>query len=253
MGGARVVVWRTAPKERSIGPTPSPRGLPFREGEATVARYDDAIVKRPPTFRMLVLLLLLLGGGAIVNVAVAWHSVVRIPLQQRNLTNDVEAAKAFLNGRGVPFPSGEVSHVTMASGHCFGLELRMLAMSMTPTSNVLAYTFSAGWPCRSVCATTLGMGNDVVDVFKSSRTDGIRLTGLDFDNENLVRVLPLRPLLPGFAINTIFYAAILWLIFIVPFALRRQRRINRGLCPQCAYDLRGRSPQSNTCPECGGG
>jgi len=68
------------------------------------------------------------------------------------------------------------------------------------------------------------------------------------------RILPLRPIWPGFAINTAFYAAILWLLFTlpgVPFALRRRRRIRRGLCPACAYDLRGRGNDSKTCPECG--
>jgi len=49
----------------------------------------------------------------------------------------------------------------------------------------------------------------------------------------------------------IFYAAILWLLFAAPFAWRRRRRIKRGLCPACAYDLRGRGSDSKTCPECG--
>jgi hypothetical protein len=52
-------------------------------------------------------------------------------------------------------------------------------------------------------------------------------------------------------INTLFYAAILWLLFAAPFALRRRRRIKRGLCVKCAYNLRGRAPQSEVCPECG--
>jgi formylglycine-generating enzyme len=59
--------------------------------------------------------------------------------------------------------------------------------------------------------------------------------------------LPLRPIWPGFAINTLFYAAILWLLFAAPFALRRRRRIKRGLCPKCAYPL----GTSDTCTECG--
>ena len=66
-----------------------------------------------------------------------------------------------------------------------------------------------------------------------------------------VRYVPVRPLWPGFAINTLFYAAILWLLFAGPFALRRWRRINRGLCPKCAYDLRNRASDSSVCPECG--
>ena len=32
--------------------------------------------------------------------------------------------------------------------------------------------------------------------------------------------------------------------------VRRLRRIERGLCPKCAYDLRG-SADAAACPECG--
>ena len=55
---------------------------------------------------------------------------------------------------------------------------------------------------------------------------------------------------PGFAINTVFYAAILWLPF-APFQLRRYLRRKRGLCIKCGYDLRGDFAAG--CPECGWG
>ena len=61
------------------------------------------------------------------------------------------------------------------------------------------------------------------------------------------RFAPLRPLWPGFAVNTLFYAAILWLLIPGPFALRRFLRSRRGLCPKCAYPM-GASP---VCTECG--
>ena len=61
------------------------------------------------------------------------------------------------------------------------------------------------------------------------------------------RSLPVIPAWPGFAINTVFYAVILWLLFAAPFALRRRRRMRRGLCPACAYPV-GESP---VCTECG--
>jgi len=63
--------------------------------------------------------------------------------------------------------------------------------------------------------------------------------------------LPAHPIWPGFAINTVFYALVLWLLLAAPFALRRRRRIKRGLCPKCAYDLRGRGGSSGACAECG--
>ena len=62
--------------------------------------------------------------------------------------------------------------------------------------------------------------------------------------------IPRHVLVLRTAINTVFYALILWLLFAATFALRRWRRIRRGLCPKCAYDLRGR-PQGSGCPECG--
>ncbi len=63
------------------------------------------------------------------------------------------------------------------------------------------------------------------------------------------KALPLRPMWPGFAINTLFYAAILWLVIPGPFALRRLIRRRRGLCAACGYDLR--HAEHEACPECG--
>ena len=63
------------------------------------------------------------------------------------------------------------------------------------------------------------------------------------------KALPLRPIWPGFAINTVFYAAILWLLAFGLFAARRVIRRKRGLCLKCGYDLRG--AEHEVCPECG--
>ncbi len=65
-----------------------------------------------------------------------------------------------------------------------------------------------------------------------------------------VVVLPLRPIWPGFATNTIFYAAILWLLTLGPFTARRMIRRKQGRCIKCGYDLR---ETSGGCPECGWG
>ena len=63
------------------------------------------------------------------------------------------------------------------------------------------------------------------------------------------RLLPLRPIWPGFAIDTIFYAVLLWCVTLGPFAARRFIRDKRGLCIKCGYDLRG--AEHEACPECG--
>ncbi len=60
---------------------------------------------------------------------------------------------------------------------------------------------------------------------------------------------PLAPLWPGFATNTLFYAAILWLLIPGLFALRHMIRRWRGLCPKCAYPM----GESSVCTECGQG
>ncbi len=64
-----------------------------------------------------------------------------------------------------------------------------------------------------------------------------------------LRALPMRPLWLGFAINTIFYAAILWPLICGPFVLRRLIRRKRGLCVACGYDIR--HADHDACPECG--
>jgi hypothetical protein len=59
--------------------------------------------------------------------------------------------------------------------------------------------------------------------------------------------LPIRPLWPAFAVNTMFYAMILWLLLPGAFALRRFLRRRRSLCPACGYPM----GEATVCTECG--
>ena len=59
--------------------------------------------------------------------------------------------------------------------------------------------------------------------------------------------VPIHPLWPGFAVNTLFYTALLWLLSCALLALRRFLRVKRGLCPKCAYPM----GESAVCSECG--
>ncbi len=61
--------------------------------------------------------------------------------------------------------------------------------------------------------------------------------------------LPLHVIWRGLAINTIFYAVILWALCYAPVKLRSFVRDKRGMCPSCGYDLR--HADHLVCPECG--
>ena len=62
-------------------------------------------------------------------------------------------------------------------------------------------------------------------------------------------VAPLRPLWPGFLIDTFFYGALWFGLFLGPGAAQRTIRRKRGRCVKCGYDLRG--DLDTGCPECG--
>jgi hypothetical protein len=85
---------------------------------------------------------------------------------------------------------------------------------------------------RSSYCSQLGPGTE-------NHYDSLKLT--------TTRRLATHPIWPGFAINTIFYAAILWLLFAAPGFVRRRLRARRGQCPACAYPV----GSSNVCTECG--
>ena len=116
--------------------------------------------------------------------------------------------------------------------------------------------YRSGWPVQSLCGGGYSDGSGrprwipptacVQWLFAIPVTQTIQ----GFDG-NFVRVLPCCPIWPGFAINTIFYAAILWLLWAAPGAIRRLRRKQRGQCIHCGYDLRGLADQTTCCPECG--
>lgn len=59
--------------------------------------------------------------------------------------------------------------------------------------------------------------------------------------------LPLRPIWPGWIVNTVLYAAILWLLIGGLSVLRGLFRVTRGQCPSCGYP----TGESVVCTECG--
>lgn len=71
------------------------------------------------------------------------------------------------------------------------------------------------------------------------------------DREDVL--LPLRPVWGGFAANTAIFAGVWWCVLGVPVVTRawwrEGRRLRRGRCPECGYDLRW--DMKAGCGECG--
>lgn len=110
---------------------------------------------------------------------------------------------------------------------------------------------ASGWPMRALWCT-LEVECDLKDALKKTENadmeSGILLEPRAQSDELLHgRRLPLIVLRSGFAANTLFYAATLWLLFAAPSAWRRRRRARRGLCAVCGYPVGA----SEVCTECG--
>jgi hypothetical protein len=99
-----------------------------------------------------------------------------------------------------------------------------------------------GWPCLSMYYTMLTYPSGAGFVGNGHLT-----TPRWMHVPENPRDLPLNPIWPGFAINTVFYAAVLWVVFAGPGKLRRTIRIKRNQCPACAYPV----GTSEVCTECG--
>ncbi len=199
------------------------------------------------------MILLLLVGGAIVNIAVAWGigAQLRLPRgQTRNVLAADEALELWriysTDATRSPDPRypprGWREHRTMSTATWFGTNLFQSpegfpsGFSLPDEIRYDIVLIESGWPMRSLRRMQ-------THVVSPSRVFGHVVPIID--HKQWWREA--RPLWPGFAINTLLYAAVLWLMFVAPFALRRRRRIKRGLCPKCAYPV----GTSDVCTECG--
>lgn len=61
--------------------------------------------------------------------------------------------------------------------------------------------------------------------------------------------IPYLPLWRGLILNTLFYAAIWWVLLAMPRLIRHMLRARKGLCRSCGSDMRGLT--NTPCPECG--
>lgn len=236
------------------------------------------MVRRPGTARLakvVVIAALWVVVGAAVNVAVAWICVLCAPSVGEDLSK--------FEGR---FPNPDASdgsapwrwEVRLYQAPVFGLStehrlkddglpgVRRRALMETWT-----FDTSSGWPCPALGAARMLTGTHFPSEKDVTPSDwGVWEKGIpqpalvsrflaSAEVANLPfllqepHTLAVRPLWPGFAINTVVYAALAWGIWCVPGIVRRsvrRRRARRGDCAACGYSLAG---IVGKCPECGRG
>lgn len=212
-------------------------------------------------WRRLRMVLLTVILGAAVNVAVAWTTVLvrgGANLEWRVVANPRPGSPVILvvadeRGRelisactldGV-IPDLHMGRVAQYPGIPWWTD-EML--STEPSS----YCVAAGWPFLSMCAWHSGRGSWHWG-FSIEAALGFRTTSIPFVGAE--GVLPCRPTVRGFLVNTAIYAGICWLtlgrLSVARSAAIRwinERRQARTLrCHDCGYPRSA----SSVCPECG--
>jgi hypothetical protein len=214
------------------------------------------MIERKLILRVIVLLLL----GAIINVAVAWGSAL---LVDANRLSGQPGVDCWGNQRGWSFESWSSKTTTLvismdalwSDGPCDPPPYWSIANSPVPDRGENGRFFPAfgeiarGWPLRTLMSVDAIWSDEGETQEFEELWYGIRLQAHDATQAEIT--VPLRPIWPGFAINTIFYATVLWVIFAIPGIVKRLRRRRTGKCIHCGYDLRGQPVESTKCPECG--
>jgi len=188
---------------------------------------------RRPT-RPLLLIALLLLAGAVVNVAVAW-GIAGLGAEQPRGGSWAPRTSRF-QAPVWHIRRGQAAHQVWTAQWTVGYWVCM----EFDLADLDSYTLAFGWPRPSL---------RVRDPLHRERElpAHARLVSAGFF-ERSDGLIPIDPISRGFAINTLFYTAILALPLSV-FPIRRRLRARRGRCPKCGYDLAGVGSQP--CPECG--
>ncbi len=214
--------------------------------------------------RSFVTILIFLLAGAVVNVGIAWGCAAWLDVfrgqhqrvTDRNTDLGVFRAAKFSRSGAVYFETlrwrGRVPVGSPVDDPNELLPAWTGLTAPTPAFESREYPFEyravdvRGWPMRSLWLEYVGhTSSGVLDVQGGLVTSGLRT--MSRYGQSFPVALPLLPLWPGFAVNTLLYAAVLWSLSGGPFILRRLVRVQRGRCVKCGY------PRGDTtvCTECG--
>lgn len=190
--------------------------------------------------------MLWLSIGAILNVAFTWGV----------LLTSSEIAFPTTTKKEVPWPVEVPAHwpkqalstttehrwiKDSSAYHYYGKEIRVTDTNIRSERGTVLLD-DAGWPMRALRGWSMFGRPDIGHIHR------FEFKGRDLDPGSVY--LPWLPLWPGFALNTLFYAAIAWGLWQVPLAIRRRRRRRLNRCGKCGYDRAGLAGDA-ACPECG--
>lgn len=227
---------------------------------------------------------LFVGLGLTTSVVVAWFCVL-LPFgySMDTCMGDGRRSGSGLSGEqtevvGFGYDTHRVHALTTVSGHRIGLYSGAPSATELPVSrfglpqwtnrflegrlwgNDDPYSVQAGWPMRCLGCVRQSSDTRLIGGFVIPESWADRLMFRDVPTtwfppvQDAVPkgVFPYLPLMPGIVFNTLIYGAAWFAPFVTVRLIKRTRygrRVRRGRCPNCRYDLSGRFEVG--CPECG--
>lgn len=200
--------------------------------------------------RWAVLLAACISAGAAITVLLAWSLVLWAPWEGTSTQAELVWPRRTPDG----WPPKPESAFQNTNGLIRGRVANFYDRSSGPSGMWRGWqqqVFSAGWPMSAMEWEGVGttQGGRILEFKWLAMWQApawLRPNPLDADR----RKLPLRPYLPGFLVDTLFWGALCFALLLDPGAPRRYLRRRRGRCVSCGYDLRGLAPDA-ACPECG--
>ncbi len=209
-------------------------------------------------------ILLILGAGLLLDLAIAWACAAWSPALWRGVSPAPSMPPDRIDERGRWHGTYTITSLARGPGVRAWSEATP-GRTIEPGANGSnrrhegreRARFEAGWPLRSHAWTI--RSTFTVDA-AAARVEpiparwgawerGVRADWLPLGDPFSLsaRRLPLAPVWPGLAVNTLLYAGTVGLACWAPGAFRRERRRRCALCPNCAYPM----GVSDVCTECG--
>jgi hypothetical protein len=193
--------------------------------------------------------------GAALTLAGAWHAALYADLGRYTITYTPPAPGSRLSSASrVPDDFEQGTHVRRGSWKRslrYELVTEMMWMgsrlgTLSDCENRSIERVSAGWPAPAMewIGSLDTRHDDNAWRWHDGLTPPIHKGNLC---QGADRRIPLTPIWPGFAINTLVLSLVPFSMWTGFFLLRRHRRRIRGTCADCGYDIFGLA----SCPECG--